>query len=214
MNRILETKSLQEDWILKHGESPRLNEEMPDYNGCLVIGEYTHVMKVGDNPAMEEYEANVSYIEDCDSENGSSIFGESAFLHMTSEYLNMGKDDPEAVLLRGGYYSDFSNKNHWIAINPAMAIMFGWKPAEDGYFAWNDTKGKRMVESVYWQSGNMFRRTRSHYEVGDGWIVVASAEAMAAIRQFAPVYLHKKVLRRRGSNPEDMTHQTVVIKKL
>lgn len=205
---------VQEDWILKHGESPRLNEEMPEYNGCLVIGEYTHVKKVGDNPAMEEYEADVSYIEDCDNEYGSSIFGESAFLHLTSEYLNIGKDDPETVLLRGGYYSDFSNKNHWIAINPAMAIKFGWKPSEDGYFAWNDAEGKRMVESLYWQSGNIFRRTRNHYEVGDGWIVVASAEAMTVIRQLAPVYLHKKVLRRRGSNPEDMTHQTIVVKKM
>lgn len=62
-----------------------------------------------------------------------------------------------------------------------------------------------MVESIYWQSGNTNVFTRSHYETGEGWIVVASKEALAAIREIASLYVHKKVMRRRGDNPADMT---------
>lgn len=205
---------VKDNWITKAWESPRLKETLPKFEGFEVIGEYTHLKKMGDNPAMEEYESKISFSEGAPKDRGTSIFSESPFMKLTSNYLNMGQDDPEAILLRGGYYTDFSNKSHWIAINPAMAFSIGWKPSKEGHFAWINGEGEKMVESIYWQSGNTNVFTRSHYETGEGWIVVASKEALAAIREIAPLYVHKKVMRRRGDNPADMTHQVKKVEKL
>lgn len=158
------------------------------------------------DPAIEDFEAMISYSKDCNDDN--SIFGKSAFMQMTSKYLNLGNEDSETILLRDGYYMEFSVRTHWIAMNPAMAYMLGWKPTADGYFAWNNDEGERMVESIYWQSGNIHKVVRGHYEVGEGWFVVATKKAMNIIRKLGSVYIHKKVLRRRGSDLLDMACQT------
>jgi len=160
--------SVKKDWIDKAGECIRLNEQLPRYEGGIVIGEYTHLKKMGDNPALEEYEAKISFYPENPDKKANSFFGESPFMHLTKEYLNMGRHDTEAVLLRGGYYTDFSNKSHWIALNPAFAYFLGWEPSDDGYFAWKDAKGVKMAESIYWQSGNTNMYSRNHYETGEG----------------------------------------------
>ena len=198
--------NVETDWIRKHGESPRLQNGLSEYKGNFVIGEYSHLKKMESDPAIEDFEAMISYSKDCNDDN--SIFGKSAFMQMTSKYLNLGNEDSEVILLRGGYYVEFSVRTHWIAINPAMAYMLGWKPAADGYFAWNNDEGERMVESIYWQSGNVHKAARRRYEVGEGWFVVATKKAMNVIRKIGSVYIHKKVLRRRGSDLSNMAYQT------
>ena len=65
-----------------------------------------------------------------------------------------------------------------------------------------------MVESIYWQSGNVHKAARRRYEVGEGWFVVATKKAMNVIRKIDSVYIHKKVLRRRGSDLSNMAYQT------
>lgn len=206
--------NVEKDWIDKAGECVRLQEKLPEYEGGVVIGEYTHLRKAGDNAALEEYEAKISFFSEKTDGESSSIFGDSLFMQPTSEYLDLGEQDPEAVLLRGGYYTDFSNKNHWIAINPALAYSLGWEPSGDGFFAWSDANGAKMAESVYWQSGNINMFTRGSFESGEGWIIVVSKEAMAAIAGLATVYVHKKVLRRRGANPAEMTHNAYIVEKM
>ena len=205
---------VNKDWMDNADKCIRFNEPLPEYDDGIVIGEYTHLKKVGDNPAFEEYEAKISFFPDKTYSEGSSIFGDSPFMQPTSNYLELGEQDSEAILLRGGYYTDFSNKSHWIAFNPALAYTIGWIPSEDGCFAWNDEKGVRMVESIYWQSGNTNMNTRDHYETGEGWFIVVSKEAMYAIMEIATVYVHKKVTRRRGSNLADTTHQAYSVETM
>ena len=205
---------VNKDWMDNADKCIRFNEPLPEYDDGIVIGEYTHLKKAGDNPALEEYEAKISFFPDKTDSESSSIFGDSPFMQPTSKYLELGEQDPEAVLLRGGYYTDFSNKSHWIAINPALAYSLGWEPSGDGYFAWRDAKGEKMAESVYWQSGNINMFTRSSFESGEGWIVVVSKEAMAVIASMTALFLHKKVLRRRGTNPADMSHQAYSVEKM
>lgn len=205
---------VKEDWITKTDDSPRLKEALPEYEGFVVIGEYSHLKKMGDNPAMEEYEAKISFAAGKKYNRGSSIFCESLFMELTSNYLKMGKNDSEVILLREGYYTDFPNKSNWIAINPAMAFSLGWKPSEKGYFSWNNNDGEKMVESIYWQSGNINIFTRSNYEVGEGWIIVASKKAIDAICKISTVYIHKKVQRRRGNDMHDVSHQTYKVEEM
>jgi hypothetical protein len=56
-----------------------------------------------------------------------------------------------------------------------------------------------MVETVYWQNGNVYGRDNSNYETGEGWLVLASDKAIEAIKTVSKTYLHKLV--RRGFQP-------------
>ena len=123
------------------------------------------------------------------------FFGSSPFLRQTSQYLRIGADDPEIIVLRGGYYACMHNKQNWIAFNPALAFYLGWMPADNGSFAWNDANGNRMVESIYWKSGNVEYRHRSNHETGDGWYVLASQSALEALKEVGNLYSHQHVSR-------------------
>lgn len=204
---------VEDGWINDSEKSERLRDRLGSYNGRSVIGEYTHVKKVGGNPAMEDYEMVLSFFDDI-NDFEQNLFGTSSFMKDTSKYLEMGKDDPSVILLRGGYYTDFSNKTHWIAINPMLCMALGWKPMNDGLFAWQDENGRKVVESVYWQSGNMYWFTRDHYEVGEGWLVVATQEAVDTIKSKAPLFIHQKVMRRTGEHEADMSHKTYKVEDL
>lgn len=206
-----ESWSVDEDWIMESKKSPRLAETLPLYNGVVVIGEITHIKKMGDNNPVEEYQSKISFFADKEDLNGGFIFGKAPFMRDTSDYLQLGWKDPELILVRGGCYIDFSNKSHWIAINPALAAFLKLSPCEDGYFAWEDEQGEKMVESVYWQSGNINGSSRNRYEASEGWLVVANPKIMEKLLAKEQVYIHKYVMRRMENNPLDTSHHAYVV---
>src|SRR5574344_543615 len=173
--------SADKNWINEASSSPRLTGGLPEYQGGVVIGEYCHIKKMRDIEPLEEFQAKISFYSLKTDSKTSDIFGDSPFMHDTADYLRTGLDDPELIVLRGGYFTDFTNKSHWLAINPTLAFTLGLSPCDDGYFAWKNAKGEKVVESFYWQSGNINASSLSHYETGEGWIVVAKKEILAAI---------------------------------
>ena len=179
-------------WDTNLSDSPRLNEEMNLYKGMTVIGEYTHLLKCSDKVPVEEYLSKISY--DNEKMNANGFFGD-AFQIQTSNYLRIGNDDAQIIIRRDGYFSSFCIKLCWIAINPAFAYAMGWKPSNSGTFSWDDIDGNRMVESVYWHSGNVNGRNRSNYEASEGWLVLASDKALETIKSVADVYLHNLLQR-------------------
>lgn len=211
IQRIADPKSWAADknWLNDSQFSERFAAGLPEYEGCVVIGEYCHIKKMGDKLPIEEYQSKISlnYSKAYMPPN-NSIFGESPFMRATSVYLSLGWDDPDLILLRGGYYTDFSNKSHWIALNPAFAAMLGLRPCEDGYFAWQDADGEKVVESVYWQSGNINGASRDHYEASEGWIVVMKKDLFEAVCETNKMYVHKMVMRRYSENLLDTSHKT------
>lgn len=216
IQRISESESwsVDKDWIKESKKSPRLTESLPLYNGLVVIGEITHIKKMGEHDPVEEYQSKISFFEPKEEDlNGNFIFGNSSFMRNTSEYLRLGWKDPELILVRGGYYTDFSNKSHWIAINPALAALLELSPCKDGYFAWEDEQGVKMVESVYWQSGNINGSSRNRYEASEGWLVVANPKIMERLSAMEQIYMHKYVMRRMENNPLDTSHYSYVVKK-
>lgn len=180
-------------WNTDIKSSPRFGSEFNRYKGMNVIGEFTHILKREDKVPVEEYLSKISY--DNVKTDADKFFGNSAYQQQSSHYLELGNSDPQLIILRGGYYSIASIKLRWIAINPAFALAMGWLPSETGIFAWDDIDGNRMVESVYWQNGNVHGRDRSNYEASEGWLVVASDKALQIIKSVASVYLHKIVQR-------------------
>lgn len=217
IQRIADPKSWTADknWLNDSQYSERFADGLPEYEGCIVIGEYCHIKKMGDKLPIEEYQSKISLdYEEAEMPPNNSIFGESPFMHDTSAYLSFGWGDPELILLRGGYYTDFSNKSHWIALNPAFAAMVGLSPCEDGYFAWRDADGEKVVESVYWQSGNINGSSRDHYEASEGWMVVMKKELFEAVCEMDKVYIHKMVMRRYSENLLDTSHKTYRVNEI
>lgn len=217
IQRIADPKSWMADknWINESESSERFTEGLPEYEGSVVIGEYCHIKKMGDKLPIEEYQAKISLDgEEAEMPPNNSIFGESPFIKETSDYLNLGWDDPELILLRGGYYTDFSNKSHWIALNPAFAKIVGLIPCSDGYFAWQNEEGEKVAESIYWQSGNINGSSRDHYEASEGWMVVMKKELFETICKMDRFYVHKMVLRRYSENLLDTSHRTYRINEI
>lgn len=180
-------------WEYKAAESNMFTEKLIDMQGMFVIGQSLKCHQHSDDVPYEEYKMRVSF--DVVEQTEDGFFGSSPFLRQTSQYLRIGADDPEIIVLRGGYYACMHNKQNWIAFNPALAFYLGWVPAEDGYFAWNDADGNRMVESIYWKSGNVEYRHRSNHETGDGWYVLASQSALEALKGVGNLYSHQHVSR-------------------
>jgi hypothetical protein len=67
----------------------------------------------------------------------------------------------------------------FMALSPEVGLSNNWVPAKHGLFAWNDERGNRMVESIYWQDGNFSQLDRYGRSpiVSYGWAVVMAAEA-------------------------------------
>ena len=121
---------------------------------------------------------------------------------------------PDLILLRGGYFTDFSNKSHWIALNPAFAAYMNLSPCNDGFFAWQNEDGMKVVESIYWQSGNINGSARDNYEASEGWIVVMQKGLFEALCKNEQVFSHKMVLRRYSKDLLDTSHKAYVVKEV
>ena len=217
IQRIAAPKSWMADknWLNESDSSPRLVEDLPEYEGGVVIGEYCHIKKMEDKLPVEEYQAKIA-LDDLKVQMPpqTSIFGESPFVRDTSEYLQFGREDPELILMRGGYFTDFSNKSHWIALNPAFAAYLNLSPCNEGFFAWQNADGEKVVESIYWQSGNINGSARDNYEASEGWMVVMQKELFEAICRNEQVFSHKMVLRRYSTDLLDTSHKAYKVKEI
>lgn len=98
-------------------------------------------------------------------------------------YSKVGKEGVEnSPLIRHDAYSYDSLGVHWLALNPCVGRQCGWRILSAGQFRWTDDNDKIMVESLWWVDG-LVDQSPPHFEeeVGEGWLVVASAEAVSAI---------------------------------
>lgn len=206
IHRIAEKEkwSVSDGWDTNLKDFTRFNDEINRLNGMNVIGEYTYQLKRDFKVPVEEYMSKLSY--ENKKTDADTFFGESSYQRQTSEYLNMGNRDSQIIIVRGGYFSISGIKLRWIAFNPATANALGWKPSDEGLFAWNDIEGNKMVETIYWQNGNIFGRDNSNYEVGEGWLVLASDKALEAIKAVSKTYLHKLVQRGFQPNRYEFPH--------
>ena len=204
-----ESWSVDKKWLDESHSSSRFSEGVQEYEGKVVIGEYCHIKKMGEKLPLEEFQAKISFDnEKTDMSRNNSIFGESLFMLDSADYLKTGYGDPELILLRSGYYTDFSNKTRWIALNPAFADWLNLYPCGEGNFAWQNADGEKVVESVYWQSGNINGSSRDHYEASEGWLVVMNKELFKTICSKTNVYLHQMVMRRYSDNLLDTSHNS------
>lgn len=180
-------------WEKKCAESTRFTTCLQEFNDKHVIGEWTRIVKPDDDVPSEEFKMKISVINEIP--DAYSFFGSSPYQRSTSEYLDTGYDDPHVILVRNGYFAGDKLVHKWIAINPVCAFSMGWHPSATDLFAWDDEGGDRMVESIFWQCGNINYRGRSNHEASEGWLVVASPKALDILKSCYPIFSIQMVMR-------------------
>ena len=74
----------------------------------------------------------------------------------------------------------------WIAINSNFAKSLGWFPSNAQPFEWLDGSGQLMVKSVMWRDGWVGLEPPHMESLGEGWLVLATTNAIKAIVQKRP----------------------------
>lgn len=185
--------SVPENWEYGAEKIERLNGELSKISDMFVIGESTHLYKFGDKRGIEEFSMKVSLKSQKYSKE--NFFGDIPYQCSNSLYYNLIDIDIEIIVKRDGYFIANRNKQVWIAFNPIIATILGWKPSEEGYFAWVDEDGNKMVESIFWQMGNIYDCNRSNAETGEGWYVLMSSKALDELMAYGGLFVHQLVER-------------------
>ncbi|WP_139794436.1 hypothetical protein [Vreelandella lionensis] len=91
--------------------------------------------------------------------------------------------EPSLVIYGAGAYIDHGGVE-WLALNPSIGLFLGWSVSDEGVFCWINEKGDVMVESIYWKDGPISRQPPKMDDIcSNGWLVVASHEAIVRIRE-------------------------------
>lgn len=184
---------VKKDWLERVSQHIRFGKPLCEFNGMSVIGESTYITnQEGERPTENYYQAVSPSELLLDS---ADIFGLMT-RQMSSNYYSCANNKSDVIILREHYFVQFDKKTTFIALNPAIAYSLGWKPSQQGLFAWQDGDGNKMVESIYWRQGNTDGWDYSRQETSEGWIVIASREAYGLIQDLVGIlYQHKCVNR-------------------
>ena len=171
-------------------------------NNSVVLGEITIISKRSDRESPRETRYSVLEPVASSSRPLSAdplrLYG--AVTNCTvNEYETLSTSSNfHPLLIRNSAHGYYSPGADWIAFNPVIARNIGWSLATDGMFKWVDSDSLTMVESIWWVDGLIaFTASESSSEqVGEGWLVLASQPALAAIqREFGPLTRHSIVVR-------------------
>lgn len=106
--------------------------------------------------------------------------------------------------------------SEWIAINPTVADLLGWRLANPSKFEWVDANNDIMVQSFYWVDGNVrMKPPQLRSQAGCGWIVTASKKAVEVLKHRSKL-IHKFQLDRQlhdrsSRKPTHLTLQRIDI---
>ena len=206
--------TVEQDWRKTIYESPRLKDSIFDYNNNMkVIGEYNQINNLDWGMPSEEYMSQLSIYDEI-KEEYNYIFG-SAFNQLSSDYYDLHIKGFDIVLIRNHIFNQFNLKSKWIAINPTLAKLLGWKPETMKLFAWKDSDDQLMAESIYWSNGNIEMLPRKVGETGEGWFVLVSNKGLEQIKEvISDLYLHQKLIRSKYEKSEFKQSETFSVVKL
>ncbi|MCR5890528.1 hypothetical protein LRS06_23120 [Hymenobacter sp. J193] len=198
---------LAKEWVSEVAAAEQLRTTtLPVYRpGWLVIGEDTHLHTLDWNAATEEYQCQLTAEEESDEELTSL---DLVFNCPTDAYRDL-QPSSGALIIGREQLNSLTQQSAWLAFNPALAKSLGWQPAPGKLFGWQNQDGELLVESVYWMSGNVdMPPPHTNSEAGEGWLVVASAEALAQLLRFEPVLHVEKRLKRSRRYDQDAEEET------
>ena len=203
---LIQTKdnwSLPANWRNSAQHSSRLDGNLRQLDGKYVLAEFTYLSKpITEDDASEEFKSKLSFYDK--QGDAANFFGDAPYQRQSEDYLDVGEEDSQIIVWRNGRLIVGSHLSRWIAINPACARALGWKPAADGLFAWNDSTGAPVVRSIYWHSGNPTCKSHFCHPTAEGWLVLATPDALTQLQEFAstnghPLHLHQSLTRAQHS---------------
>lgn len=197
------------DWLDRIGESERLNESLLDYdNNFKIIAEYNQIVNLDWGSPTEEYMYQIAVNEGF-NEDDNCIFG-SIFHQLSNDYHDLKGGGHFIVVVRDHRFDQFDLKSKWIAINPVLARHLGWEPEPTKQFAWKNSEGELMAESIYWSNGNTSMTPRKDSEVGEGWFVTISENGLEQVRSVEKnLFLQKKLIRSKHEDSVLMDSQEI-----
>lgn len=195
------------DWLDRISKSKRLRESLLDYNeNFKIIGEYNQVKSLDWGLPTEEYMYQISVNDELDEED-RYIFG-SVFHKLSSNYHDLSGSGCFIIVIRDHMYNQFDIKSNWIAFNPDLARFLGWEPEYTKLFAWKNSQGETMAESIYWANGNIQMNPRKDGEVGEGWLVIVSVDGLEQIKSIEKsLFIQKKLRRSKYEDSVPMDNQ-------
>lgn len=203
------------DWVNRIEESHQLKKsKLLDYsNGFSVIAEHSWVKNLDWGNPTEEYTSQIAVNAEID-ESKEYIFG-SAFHKLSKDYHNLSSGGRFIIICRNHQFNQFDLKSQWIAINPSLARYLGWIPEYNKLFAWQNSNGQLMAESIYWSNGNFNITPRKDGDVGEGWFVIASDLALDAIHMVEKdLFFQQKLLRYKYEDDISQEKQVLSVSKI
>jgi hypothetical protein len=174
--------SRNEAWVERVEEAFGLAvRRTPD--GRIVLAEGTTLKKLDWGGPTEDRRSTVLPL----SETSRSGDDHNALFHkavneLYAEYPNVASSAADRLVVRHSGYGYESPGERWLALNPSIGRQLGWIPTDSGLFRWANDEGETMVESVWWADGLLARtHPLGDYVVGEGWLVLATEEALARI---------------------------------
>jgi hypothetical protein len=110
-------------------------------------------------------------------------FFPSLMRETVSTYYDSSSDVAGLPVLEHNGWGYDTPGDGWLALDAALARSFGWQPCPDRLLTWIHN-GQIMSQTVWWADG-LFEQSMPYYrksEVGEGWLVLASPEAMEAVK--------------------------------
>ena len=154
--------------------------------GKEIIGEITSWVWLDWDTPTEIRMSTICHPEwnsEADIKSPSALF--PSMMHWSaSDYPDISvTNEPSLVIYGSGSYIDHGGLE-WLALNPAIGSSLGWFLSSEGLFRWVDEKGDLMVESICWKDGPISRQPPKMDDIcSNGWLVVASDEAIEKIRE-------------------------------
>jgi hypothetical protein len=155
--------------------------------GLHVIGERTYLIRPDwEWPREERYRGILATLSDTEQERDSV----SSFRELTYEpYLEGVGQEDEQLLVANNERQLVGPAYRWIAFNATIARRLGW--VDTNPFEWRTPAGDLMVKSVYWRDGWIGLEPPHMEPLGEGWFVVATPAAIAAIvKAYPESHLH------------------------
>lgn len=152
----------------------------------LILAEKTTLKRLAwENPS----EIRRSIVCLTEASDVSSYEEHQTFFHheinvAVSDYFDLLPQlDPNPLIILNESRGYDSPGENWLALNPMIARQVGWNLSKDGLFRWINDKGEVMVESIWWSDGFIGQHP-PHFddEVGEGWLVIASQNALYALK--------------------------------
>ena len=150
------------------------------YDDKVIIAENT-LLKFLDGENACELRKTKSFFNDENMDRDKDSFFYKIHNALVEDYLDHEVPRGELFIQNEAYGYESQGQN-WVALNPDIAYQLGWKLDAFGLFRWVNEEGKFMVESMWWVDGVLDQSRPTFNEVGEGWLLLASNEAINEIK--------------------------------